>query len=220
MTRQLSLIVAFAIVLFASLAPVDAKGESNSSVCEALSAPGVTPGLEGLCNAYCKKLDCPEASAGFAALSEQCKAPKRSVLEDYNKLKKPSDPPMPCVQLSCPCWTQAEVSAIGFLWVPHVVDLFPNVFEAYWQRSLVENRLATDEFPFGAFAVAEVFSFVDTGPECHYFLADFAPGQPEPTIRVQSITPEEADSCAAMIDAQVTSLTDAGVPVLCSGNDC
>src|SRR5262245_5137322 len=68
---------------------------SNPGVCDPLKAPGTTSGLFGLCVSYCQALNCPDPAVGAMQMAKQCKAAGRSVLANYNAIKKPSDPAMP-----------------------------------------------------------------------------------------------------------------------------
>jgi hypothetical protein len=80
----------------------DGETPANEGVCDMLI--GATPGLYGLCNAYCEAQD----------LNEFDKEPPRTkILENYNKKKQDGDPDMPCIQAPCPCWTPAELYSIS-----------------------------------------------------------------------------------------------------------
>lgn len=194
---------------------------ANQGTCDGLKAPGVTAGLHGLCVAYCEALNCPDATAGAAALSSQCRAASPTVLANYDKSRKPSDPAMPCVAPppACPCWSAGELTAVGRSYSPHLVDWFRNVFSAYESSALVENREVTNQFPYGAFTVAQATD-TDSADSCSYFYADFAPNAPAPTIRVQAVTQPQLDSCKAEIAVQVQALRADGVYVPCTGNNC
>lgn len=194
---------------------------ANQGGCDSLKAPGVTPGLHGLCVAYCEALNCPDATAGATALSSKCRAASPTVLANYNKSRKPSDPAMPCVKPpGCPCWSASELRAVGRSYSPQNLvwfrDLFPGAYES---SALVENRIATDEFPYGGYALAQIDDTATTD-ECRYFYADFAPNAPAPTIRVQAVTQMEIDSCKAEIGGQVQALGADGIFVQCLGNNC
>ena len=69
-----------------------------------------TPGLYGLCIAYCEALDCDDES--FRAAS--CRPPRESVLKNYNKKKEVTDPEMPCIadlgDAECPCFTADDLA--------------------------------------------------------------------------------------------------------------
>jgi len=192
----------------------------NQGVCTPLKAPGVTAGLYGLCVAYCEALDCPDVSKGAKKLAAGCKPPDKGILATYNRLRRASDPQMPCIKSECPCWSQSELSQIGHNWLPHLVDWFRNVFDVYTSIALVENRIATNEFPYGAFNLAQADQFSDGTATCFYFNADFAPDAPAPIIRVQSITSAEAKICQDQVDTRAKALPGEGVTVTCTGNAC
>ncbi len=65
--------------------------------CNGLTAPSVTPGLYGLCVAYCGARDCADSNP-------QCEVAGRRVLELYNEQKSDTDPPMPCVDTRSYHW--------------------------------------------------------------------------------------------------------------------
>lgn len=192
---------------------------ANEGVCEGLKAAGVTSGLYGLCVSYCEALDCPDPSVGPKKLSAQCRAQSPTILEAYKQRKTAADPAMPCVKPpGCPCWSAAEIAPIGLTYTPNEVANFPNSFPSYSTFALVENRTATNEFPYGAYQLVQIdFSDVNV---CRYFNADFAPGAPAPVIRVQEVTNSEAAACKVEIDDQLKHLNTSGVNVICAGNLC
>lgn len=84
-------------------APLFADGlpPSEESVCDVLNLDGVTPGLFGLCNAYCEAKDCDAYPEG-----EEPRSCNR-LLANYERRASNSDPVMPCLQQEqtvCPCW--------------------------------------------------------------------------------------------------------------------
>ena len=82
----------------------DGENPANEDVCDSLI--GLTPGLYGLCVAYCEAHDAHILSPGGDPA--ELDVPNRKILENYNKKKTESDPAMPCVQPGpCPCWTDA-----------------------------------------------------------------------------------------------------------------
>jgi len=85
-------------------------------VCDPLI--GSTPGLYGMCVAYCKATELEQELADtahperLAFIAER----KQRVLGRYNGMRQDSDPTMPCVQkVACPCWTSAQTSASFWL---------------------------------------------------------------------------------------------------------
>lgn len=89
----------------------------NEGVCDPLK--GETPGLHGLCVAFCEAQTCTatvDLAEGIVSFGESCKVSSRKLLDNYNKRAKPGDPEMPCVnvvQNECPCWTGAELAQIA-----------------------------------------------------------------------------------------------------------
>lgn len=88
--------------------------KSNEGVCDGLQA--ATPGLYGLCQAFCEAQDCqPDLSAPDPFADCRPSAPK--LLENYRKKMGPDDPDMPCVKqaptVSCPCFSQAEMFSMS-----------------------------------------------------------------------------------------------------------
>lgn len=82
----------------------DGETPANEGVCNVLQAPGVSPGLYGLCVAYCEAQDLD---------SFDKEPPNTKILDNYNKRKLASDPAMPCVKVPCPCWTAEEMTSIS-----------------------------------------------------------------------------------------------------------
>jgi len=76
----------------------DGETPANEGVCDSLH--GGTPGLYGLCVAYCEAQDL-DAETG--------NPPSANILEIYNKRRKATDPTMPCLQDPCPCWTEDDL---------------------------------------------------------------------------------------------------------------
>ena len=80
------------------------KQSPAQSVCDGLI--GLTPGLYGLCVAYCDNQSCDAE----AAESGQCKrsAPNESVLRNYNRKMQAGDPPMPCLAPPTSPWASSS----------------------------------------------------------------------------------------------------------------
>ena len=86
----------------------DEQTPSDETICEDLI--GRTPGLYGLCVAYCTAHDAHLQSPGGDPNSLDI--PSRQILANYNKKKTAGDPPMPCVSNPCPCW-DADMIALA-----------------------------------------------------------------------------------------------------------
>lgn len=80
----------------------DGSTPANEGVCDVLR--GGTPGLYGLCVAYCEAQDLD--------LVGDKETPNNKILGNYRKKMQAGDPDMPCVKVPCPCWTDAELAAI------------------------------------------------------------------------------------------------------------
>ena len=87
---------------------VDPPG--NEGVCDGLR--GGTPGLHGLCVAFCEAQDCNatyDEATGEMTLDPNCKPSADGLLDAYIERSTAGDPHMPCVNVvsdPCPCWTE------------------------------------------------------------------------------------------------------------------
>ena len=107
-------VVSIALVAFAGPAAFaqtpDGDPPSIETVCDPLHiGNGGTPGLYGLCVAYCEaqdcgtSLECKEENPGDAWGAHSCGC--SDVLTNYNDKKEPGDPDMPCIEpTECPCF--------------------------------------------------------------------------------------------------------------------
>jgi hypothetical protein len=90
---------------------------TNENVCEFLS--GGSPGLYGLCTAFCQNHDNDYSSLSALdqvdAIAQD--TPSSRILANYNKKMQPGDPTMPClvpdvVPDECPCWQPSDLANI------------------------------------------------------------------------------------------------------------
>ena len=79
----------------------DGETPANEGVCDALQ--GGTGGLYGLCVAYCEAQDLDTVNK---------EPPSTKILANYRKKMQPGDIDMPCVNPTCPCWSDAELASI------------------------------------------------------------------------------------------------------------
>jgi hypothetical protein len=86
----------------------DGDPPAEESVCDPLLGPGITPGLYGLCVAYCEAHDADDVSD----LEAVCNPSDDKILDNYNRKKTDMDPPMPCRQPDCPCWTIDDITLL------------------------------------------------------------------------------------------------------------
>ncbi len=88
----------------------DGATPANEGVCDVLAYH--TPGLYGLCIAYCEAHDAdlisPEGDLN------DLNVPNRKILENYRKKMRKGDPDMPCVQTPCPCWSAEELAGLRY----------------------------------------------------------------------------------------------------------
>lgn len=102
---------------------------SHSGVCASLRY--ATPGLFGLCRAYCAPRNQSHVHMSDIA-SVRAAAPSVKLLERYNAIRSDGDPDMPCfadagdeslpdeppAPVSCACWTAEQVQLIDGLLEP------------------------------------------------------------------------------------------------------
>ena len=107
-----------AFAMPAAAANADKETPATSGLCDDLA--DATPGLQGLCVAMCEAQTCEaeyNPDTGEIQFAPSCRPDAPRLLENYNRLKDKdktdNDPDMPCVQVACPCWTQAELGGIG-----------------------------------------------------------------------------------------------------------
>jgi hypothetical protein len=81
----------------------DGTTPANEGVCDGLKM-NATPGLYGLCVAYCEAQDLD--------IVGDKETPNNKILANYNKKKQAGDPDMPCLKVPCPCWTEADLARI------------------------------------------------------------------------------------------------------------
>jgi len=154
----------------------DGETPANEGVCDNLK--GATPGLYGLCVAYCEAQDLDSFDKG---------PPNTKILANYNKKKQAGDPDMPCLQVPCPCWSDAELASISADGMAAACPTATNKIQ------LIDNATKTH------FAEADA----NTGAErCRYIDLNTLP----PTIRSFSITAPEAQSCFTAVSAACNAL--------------
>lgn len=185
-SKSITLLTAAAVLLlgmtgFSSTAVAstpDGETPANEGVCDILKVDGITKGLYGLCNAYCEAQDLDTFDKG---------PPNVKILANYNKKKQPGDPDMPCLQVPCPCWSDAELATI-------TSDGMAAACPASTGKIQIINNA-----PKTHFADADT----NTGSErCRYIDLNVAP----PTVRSFSISPEEAQACFAAVTSACQSV--------------
>jgi len=199
-----TILLSLATVLLVALAsPVtyaqtpDGETPVNEGVCDELI--GFTPGLYGLCVAFCEAQDCEatlDPTTGEVTFDPFCQPSNPKLLRNYNKRATPSDPPMPCVNVTeneCACWTEDELDMIAEANVVTCGQIFPGADA--WFLSGFNDDGAQE----GVIAQSEDPIFMIPFPHCFY-------GSEDPlVVRSLSITEEEAATCIASIQAECTS---------------
>jgi len=145
----------------------DGETPANEGVCDSLQ--GSTPGLYGLCVAYCEAQDLDSFDKN---------PPNEKILANYRKKMNAGDPDMPCIQVPCPCWSAEE---IGSITADAAAAACPTATN---RKQIIDNAPRTK------------FAEADTGANrCRYIDLNAVP----PTIRSFQITAEEAASCYAQV---------------------
>lgn len=149
----------------------DGETPANEGVCNVLQ--GGTPGLYGLCVAYCEAQDLD---------SFDKEPPNTKILANYRKKMQAGDPDMPCIKVPCPCWSADEMASISGDGIASACIGSTNKLQ------IIDNAPKTH------FAEANV----NAGEErCRYIDRNTSPL----TLRNFSITPAEAASCFADVQA-------------------
>jgi hypothetical protein len=154
----------------------DGTTPANEGVCDSLKADGITPALYGLCVAYCEAQDLDITDKD---------PPNVKILENYEKRRVGIDPPMPCVKVPCPCWSDAELASIS-----------SDGMAAACLKSTTSVQL------------------IDNAPKTHFALADTSRSrcayvdlnQVPPKVNFQTITPEQAQACFSAVSAACSNL--------------
>lgn len=156
----------------------DGETPANEGVCDGLKADGITPSLYGLCVAYCEAQDLDTFDK---------EPPSTKILDNYNKRKATTDPDMPCIQVPCPCWSDAELGSIT------ADDMAAACPRSPGKVQIIDNAPKTH------------FAEANTNPNqerCRYTDLNLVPK----IIRSFTITPAEAQSCYAAVEAACNTL--------------
>lgn len=156
----------------------DGTTPANEGVCDGLKT-NATPGLYGLCVAYCEAQDLDVTGK---------EPPNTKILENYNKRKQAGDPDMPCVKIPCPCWTDAELASIS---VGGAAACLKSSTSTGASIQLIDNLPKTH------------FSLADTTRlRCAYLDLNLS----TPVVRSQTISPADAQACYSAVAAACADL--------------
>ena len=185
----------------------DGTTPANEGVCDLLVYR--TPGLYGMCIAYCEAHDADLISP--AGDLDDLNVPNRKILENYRKKMEAGDPDMPCVRTPCPCWSAEELAGLRS---PSSTDSTFCTKDAEAVNNITNIDL-WDIRSAGSYItwVISVGSFVTT-PVCQ--LRDTcADGNCLNVIRRFQITQEEFEVCEPQV---ASSAADRGLDL--TGVDC
>lgn len=167
-TFSLVWLLAFAAISGSANATTpDGTTPANEGVCDVLQ--GGTGGLYGLCVAYCEAQD-------LDTLDKQ--PPSLKILENYRKKMQAGDIDMPCVKVSCPCWSDAELASLTVA-ACSVTDTAILAIGAAPERheALAESTIR--------------------GDRCSYVDLNLEPD----TVNTQNVSPEQLAVCRADLEA-------------------
>jgi len=184
------------VIVFGSLSLVglpalaqtpDGDTPANEGVCDGLV--GMTPGLYGLCVAFCEAQDAQatlDPATGQVTFAEGFEPPNPKLLDIYNRKRRSDDPPMPCVNVAqneCPCWTEEELQGLG---------------DGATVVSCSGNYLSSDN-PFTGYTEgAETFQLADGQRGCTYWEGS----EEDEMIRTFEIDETDLAVCSAQIQQE------------------
>ena len=104
-----------ALLLMAPAAPAqtpDGETPAEESVCDDLVYR--TPGLYGLCVAFCEAHDYMPDWKNVDDPFAKCTPSSPAVLAAYRRKIEPGDPDMPCLRTPCPCWSPWDLENLRY----------------------------------------------------------------------------------------------------------
>ena len=176
----------------------DGQTPANEGICDILQ--GGTPGLYGLCVAYCEAQDLDTVFDPRDPNSVKL-MPNQKILANYHKRKAASDPGMPCIQPppACPCWSEMQLDAA------FISDGTPVI-------CTVDEDGSTQGIPFvqlleagaGPNNVAQTFLLAgQAAPGCFF---DDKTASPRINVLLGGIEEADFDVCTASIQAQAADV--------------
>jgi hypothetical protein len=167
----------------------DGETPSNEGICDQLMS--ATPGLYGLCVAYCEALDCE--SVDGTQLFECKDIPSGKILEKYNARKQPGDPDMPCIVVtgSCACWESHELDVLLDFVRPSLCQNDLDLTDLVNQSCTALNGKCVPGISLHSPAALVGTVAFPSGPFCLAFIGG--------EIRASGLTIEEAQACSAQL---------------------
>jgi hypothetical protein len=180
------LLLSVVLGYFSAAACADDLTPADEEVCDFLQGPEFSPGLFGLCNAYCEAKDCDE----YGPLEDQPRSCQRLYDNFANKAMGPDDPlEPPCLdQAECPCWTTDDLADVGVL-LPDPVAL------CAFDGNL--DEVHSDRASYFDFTTFEAVFFENSGQGCEFTYTQNN-GSSTGTGLVET-TPDEAEACAVSL---------------------
>ena len=121
----------------------DGATPAEESTCDDLKYG--TPGLYGLCIAFCEAHDC-EPDLLLDDPFSVCKKSDRKILDKYRSKMRDGDPDMPCMpnpggpggggETLCPCWSEDDL--LYFQYQPEFAGIEENWLDCGWE--ILSNR--------------------------------------------------------------------------------
>lgn len=177
-------IITIGLSSFAFANTDDGETPAAEAVCDILI--GGTPGLYGLCVAYCEAQD-GEVDLTSEEAIMNLSAPSRKVLTNYDRKMKEGDPKMPCVnyQSSCPGWSPAELEDIGMhnFVLTEVVDEVNQIYSDS-ESSLFNGSVRAQIYPDDGDFFTTYFHSTNTDPEKN-----------TSGVRILEVTESEFNAC-------------------------
>jgi len=184
----------------------DGLTPAEESVCDPLT--DATPGLYGLCVAYCEAHDADLLS--LYGDPNELNMPNRRILANYNKKKKESDPAMPCAleadvedpepELACACWTADQLEEM----MPPASNFDAN----YPKACSAGGSTVVENFEFGASGPAYQLSVYPYEGCAVSKMGGFVGG---PDEGFASLSSEEEASCTTLLTNHAKKYSTPGV---------
>lgn len=175
------------------------------TVCDDLI--GYTPGLYGLCVAYCEAHDADDLP--------ELDVPNRNILRNYEMLRGDSGPEMPCLdlepevpQVTCPCWTADKLLTV----MPPETKIDTNFLHACDnspKQAVLEN-IDNGLTDIGKFKTPAIQLIAADTEAIYCRVIDSSYGGGPWTTPLEIINTDELQSCQALLPARALARTPLG----------